>query len=94
MIFGIPYWDDGRVITEFKDPSSGKILETKAASFSYTLANVHWAGFIFGQLTIIMVGLTLGVVIVSISKSIVYEMEPQYNLLLKSKINTQLILEG
>ncbi len=69
MIFGIPYWDDGRVITEFKDPSSGKILETKAASFSDTLANVHWAGFIFGQLTIIMVGLTLGVVIVSISKS-------------------------
>ena len=68
IIFGIPYWDVGREISEAIVGTNARpaIL---APSFSKVLNVVNWGGFIWAQLMTIMVGVACGLTIASFARS-------------------------
>ncbi|MDK2820011.1 MAG: ABC transporter permease [Mycoplasmataceae bacterium] len=59
------YMNEGKEIME-ANPAQGAFL---SASLGQTLANVNWAGFLWGLIMNIFVGISLGFVLVSTSKS-------------------------
>ncbi|EGZ30888.1 Uncharacterised protein [Malacoplasma iowae] len=64
LIFGINYWGSGKEI--FSIASSTKIY---AMNFKDTLNNVNWFGFIWGQTFSIIIGISIGIFLVSIGRS-------------------------
>ncbi len=62
LCFGIPYWNEGKVMN-----TNGIALITM--SFKETLQKVNWGGFIWSQFLLIIIGLTIGMNLVSFSKS-------------------------
>ncbi|MEF9985230.1 MAG: hypothetical protein RSA87_03170 [Malacoplasma sp.] len=71
LIFGIPYWNEGKVISSTFPLQGGGFSSLLALPFKDVLANVDWLGLIWGQLMAILIGASCGMFLVSISKSTV-----------------------
>lgn len=76
LIFGIPYWNEGKVISASFRPildangiPTGEYYKLLALPFKDVLNNVDWLGLIWGQLMAILIGASCGMFLVSISKS-------------------------
>lgn len=73
LIFGIKYWDNGSLFIETLVPVGAngqpELIKIYDPSFKDVLSNVNWLGFIYGQITLTLIGLCLGMAIASISKS-------------------------
>lgn len=71
MIFGIPYWDSGKVVVDQVLAANGSVItpEIRALSFSETLSKVNWGGMFWAQIMAILVGASCGMFLVSTSKS-------------------------
>lgn len=77
LIFGIPYWNEGKVISSTFRPildtntglPTGEYYKLLALPFKDVLSNVDWLGLIWGQLMAILIGASCGMFLVSISKS-------------------------
>lgn len=88
LIFGISYWDTGKVVSD-----GGKYLPTVVAmTFSQSLANVNWGGFIWGQILLTLIGLCFGMVLVSFAKSTVMIQAIGTTMLIISQFLTAMVL--
>lgn len=88
LIFGITYWDRGRVIQE----SNQLIPEMVSMSFKQTLENVNWLGFLWGQLMLTLTGLVFGMFLVAVCKSIISIQAIGTTVLIISQFLTAMVL--
>lgn len=69
LIFGIPFWKQGRLVAEAIPIAGSEIPAVYAQSFSSILETINWGGVIYAILSAVLVGSALGVMLFAIAKT-------------------------
>ncbi|TPR53703.1 ABC transporter permease [Metamycoplasma neophronis] len=68
MIFGPKYFNEGRILYEFN--FLGEQIKTRSISIKQMFKNIDWLGYIYSFIILTLVSISVGLFIVSISKSV------------------------